>query len=404
MTEPTQRILSFAYRAQTADGSPLSGVIESTDADAARWRLQGIGLRVLELEPVVTLTPAPRPLRGEDFAAFNQQLAQLAAAGLPIERGLRLIAEDMASGRMAESVRRVAAALESGKTLGEAFAEQSAGFPPLYGELLEIGAKTGDLGGVLLGLGRHLEMVQRLRDAMWRAASYPLMVLAGLAILLSGIGWFVAPPFEAIYSEYDSDLPTPTKYVFALGHWMPVIALVAAGLFAVAMAVWTGTKLNRHIRGLVGEVVLRLPLIGPVLRRGVAARWCGVTGLAVGAGIDLPRAMGMAAGAIGLASVEADTRRLIEAVSNGRPMAEGPALGVLPATVAVTMDFAARRGDLATALEMLTGLYERQAEHRMARAVAVIQPALLLVVALLVGIVILAMFLPMIHYPHVTSG
>src|SRR5690349_12342037 len=111
---------SFAYVAQTLQGSPMSGTIDAPNLEAASSQLRDLRLRVIRLDPAEPRRRS-KPLSGEDFNAFNQQLAYLSDAGMPIERGLRLIADDLRHGGLAQSVRDVAAELERGVPLGEAF-------------------------------------------------------------------------------------------------------------------------------------------------------------------------------------------------------------------------------------------------------------------------------------------
>src|SRR5688572_20329653 len=216
MTANPETPLSFAYQAQSDDGRRVTGTIDAFDAGTAILRLQALRLRVMQIEPLKGSLGAPpadqpagaaarprgRALQGDDFAAFNQQLAHLTAAGLPVEAGLRLIAQDMRSGRLAATVRLVADELERGTPLGEAFEKHRARFPALYGQLLEAGVKGGDLSGVLLNLGRHMEMVQRLRSLLWRTVSYPLTVLAALAVVMTFLGLYVIPQFELLFDEF----------------------------------------------------------------------------------------------------------------------------------------------------------------------------------------------------------
>src|SRR5690349_20353657 len=143
---------SFAYIAQTLEGQPMTGTIDAADLDDANKRLADLRLRVIRLDPAQRPVRA-KPLSGEDFAAFNQQLAHLASAGLPIEQGLRLIAEDLHHGGLAQSVREVSEELERGVPLGEAFKRHETQFPPLYGTLIDAGVRTGNLPAVLLNLG-----------------------------------------------------------------------------------------------------------------------------------------------------------------------------------------------------------------------------------------------------------
>src|SRR5215211_1034587 len=111
---------AFAYQAQTADGQTLSGTIDASDAEHAGSLLQALRLRVLEISPAAH-PPRPKALRGDDFVAFNQQQMHLTRAGLPVEHGLKLIAQDMRSGRLAETVRQLAAEMERGTPLDQAF-------------------------------------------------------------------------------------------------------------------------------------------------------------------------------------------------------------------------------------------------------------------------------------------
>ena len=217
---------TFAYIAQTFDGRSMSGTIDAVNVDDAAKRLSDLRLRVIHLDP--TQRPArAKPLSGEDFAAFNQQLAHLSAAGLPIEQGLRLIAEDLRHGGLARSVRDVSAELERGASLGEAFTRHEKQFPPLYGALVDAGVRAGNLPAVLLNLGRHLELVARLRAAVWRAFAYPLTVLCGLLIVLIFLGRFVLPQFQEMYRKWYIELPAITKILFVFARWTPAIIIVA---------------------------------------------------------------------------------------------------------------------------------------------------------------------------------
>src|SRR5213594_3429432 len=136
---------TFSYKAQTVDGGEaLTGTIDAASADQARMRLETLRLRVIELGPAAGTSPAVRPLRGEDFITFNQQLAHLTAAGLPLEHGLRLIAQDMRRGKVTDTIRQIASDLEKGEPLGRAFEKHASQFPVAYGRLIEAGVQTNN--------------------------------------------------------------------------------------------------------------------------------------------------------------------------------------------------------------------------------------------------------------------
>jgi len=398
MVESTA-ITTFAYEAQAEDGEAFNGTLDAVDADEARWKLQALGLRVVRMAPAEDEGAARRrtaALRGDDFLAFNEQLAQLTAAGLPVEQGLRLIARDLRRGSLRRSVQAVADELDRGTPLEQAFEKHASNFPPLYGMLIKVGVETGNLSGALLNLGRHMQLVARLRETLWRAAAYPLMVLIGMVAVVSFIGLWVVPEYQPIFHDMDVLLPPPTELLMSLVQWLPA-TLIALGVLAIGAVVgWSALWGSGWHGWLIDRVILRLPLIGAILRRSVTARWCDAAGLAVSAGIDLPRAMTLAGDAVGLGSVGRDSASMARAIESGASIGESAALRVLPPSVAATIDLASHRGDLPEALRMLATMHERQAEARLATVSAVLQPLFILVLAFIMGFVILALFLPLI--------
>src|ERR1051325_9445380 len=150
MTDAAIPAGTFSFTAQTPDAQAISGTIDASSIEKAGARLSALQLRVLNMEPA-TRPVRTRPLRTEDFLAFNQQLAHLTQAGLPVEQGLKLMAQDLHSGRLAETIRQVAGELEKGVPLGEAFDRHRGRFPSLYGRLIDAGVRAHDQTAVQTG-------------------------------------------------------------------------------------------------------------------------------------------------------------------------------------------------------------------------------------------------------------
>ncbi|HEY8668607.1 MAG TPA: type II secretion system F family protein [Tepidisphaeraceae bacterium] len=401
---------SFAYEAQSARGESMSGTIDAAGVDDARRRLEGMNLRVLEIEPAGK-PPRPRALKGDDFLAFNEQLSQLASAGMPIEQGLRLIAQDMRSRRLSATVNQIAEELERGTSLGEAFEKHHGQFPPLYGKLMEAGVKTGNLPAMLLNLGRHLELVYRMRAMLWRTFAYPIAVFIGLLLILIFLGHVVLPQFAAIYAEMGKDaanrvdwrtgrqispaLPLLTQIVLSMSAFVPALIVLLITLVVVLPIVWRFLRLSGTDRAVIDRFILPLPLLGPVLRRNLVARWCDAMKLAVDAGLDLPAAIALAGDAIGSARLKSDGERLIATMAAG--MWAGEKLRVLPPTVPAAMALAVRQNQLSSTLGTLSGLYQRQAEIRLGVIPAILTPLLLIIIALTIGAVIAAVYFPIVN-------
>jgi type IV pilus assembly protein PilC len=388
---------SYAYQAQTLEGSTLSGTIDAADVDQATRLLQGLRLRIIEIAPTAR-PPRTKPLVGDDFLAFNQQLMHLTRAGLPVEHGLRLIAQDMRSGRLAATVRSLAAEMEKGTPLDQAFAGHAKDFPPLYAQLIAAGVASGNLPGMLLNLGRHIEMVYRLRALLWRALAYPLAVLGGLAMVILFLALFVIPKFEVLFHGVGFKLPAITIMFIDAAQWVPAILIAVAILVIATPIVWRILRASGADRAVVDKVLVPLPLIGSVLWRNMAARWCDAARLAVQAGLDLPRAIELAGDAVASPTLKADGRELISALQSGQPLDRaGDAMLLLPATVPAVIALASQQShDLPTTLGTLSEMYQQQAETRLGTIPGLLTPLLIILVGLVIGTVILALFLPFI--------
>ena len=384
----------FAYEAQTADGLRMSGTVDAQDVGEASRRLMELGLRVVEIAPAQR-APKPRALRASDFAAFNQQLAHLSQAGLPLEHGLRLIAADLRRGRLARTVELVAAELERGTPLAEAFEKHRTHFPTLYGRLVAAGVQAGNLPGVLFNLGRHLELVQRLRETLWRTLTYPIAVLIGLGVVLLLISTFILPQFGDIYADFNLQLPAVTQALISFGHVVPIIAAVVLVLAIGLPLMWLILRQAGRQGGVNDFITRYVPLVGPVMRRSLAARWCDLLRVAVDSGMDLPAGMMLASEATGSPALVRESKKMATQLEAGQPL-EGSRRGILPASIPATIQFASGHHDLPTTLEALAEMSQRHAELRVTAIPAFILPLSVLLIGCGVAFVVIGLFAPMI--------
>ena len=395
---------SFAYQAQTAEGQAVAGTIDASSIEQAQRLLQTLRLRVLEIAPT-RRPPRARPLGGEDFLSFNQQLTHLTAAGLPVEHGLRLIAQDMRTGHLRTTVEQVAAELERGTPLGEAFEKHREKFPPLYARLVSAGVATHNLPGMLLSLGRHMEMVYRLRATLWRVTAYPLMVLVALGLILFFLSWSIIPQFEMIFRDFGTKLPVLTQLMLDAARVMPAV-LIAIGIVILVLPIlWQLARVAGVDRAVLDTVILPLPLVGPVLKRNMIARWCDAVRLGTEAGLDLPRSIELAGEAVASPKLRRDGEEMIGAMQSGRtPDVVVGSTRLLPATVPAAITLAGNTGDLPRTLGTLSDMYQQQAENRLNLLPGLLTPLLILLVAVMIGIVVLGLFLPFISLIQTLTG
>jgi len=395
---------SFAYEAQTQLGQIFRGTLEAVSASDAQARLSALQLRVVSVEAEGEVRPRRgRGLSSDDFLAFNQELAYLTKAGLPVERGLRLIAMDLRSGRLARATEAVAKDLEAGVPMPEAFKRHSDRFPALYGNLMEAGAATGNLPGMLFNLGKHLELMGRLRRDLWRTISYPIVVFAAMSVVLLFISIFVLPRFGDMYSDFRTDLPTLTKWFLAFGRVYPTIFCVGVGLVVAGMLASVLMELAGVSKSFWYMLLLRMPLIGPGLKANLLARWLDAIRLGVEGGMDLPKAMRFATDATGVSGLRREATSLLEILSKGEPL-RGFHGRWIPGTIPAAIDLASAGGDLPGTLQTLTRMHEQQADFRLRAAPTIVTPVLMVVVGGGVVLCIMSLFLPLVRLVQSVSG
>jgi type IV pilus assembly protein PilC len=409
---------SFPYRAKAPDGQEISGTINAASATAARAKLESLGLADIQLEsePASPAAEATRSsaLRGEDFLVFNQQLAQLTGAGLPVEQGLRLVAREMSRSSMQQTLNQVAEELEKGKTLPQAVAAHRNQFPPLYSELIDAGIRAGNLSGILLNLGNHLTLIRRLQAMLWQTLSYPVIVIVGFFAVLYFILVQLVPRWEPIlggvsgqefwvraggtYHQSQFEIPVITQILFTVSNFVssiPSVVVIAIAGITVFLA-WAFLHLAGRDGRLAERLILPLPLVGIVLRRNLVSRWCHAVALAVDAGMDLPGAIKLADDATASPQLQSDGTSLIAALSAGRPLSAADHPKVIPGTVIAAIEASADRPDLALTLRGLSQMYQQQAELRVNAIQAILTPIVLLFVGLFIGGLMFAMFEPLL--------
>ncbi|HXE55746.1 MAG TPA: type II secretion system F family protein, partial [Tepidisphaeraceae bacterium] len=253
--------------------------------------------------------------------------------------------------------------------------------------------KSGDLSAVLLGLGRHMELVRRLREVLWRAVSYPLFVLIAMGFLLSFLGMVVSPRFQEVYAGLKMELPPITQAMFAVSRAAPVLLGLLLAVVILGPIVWRILQWLGYSNVVVERLVLPLPVVGPVLRANLAARWCDAVRLGAQAGFDLPAAIELAQDATRSGRLAQDGKAMIDALASGKPLTEATTR-VLPATIPATIQFASEYHDLVPTLQSLSEMYQRQADLRLNAIPEILTPLLVILMALLIGFVLIALLAP----------
>lgn len=383
---------TFEYEALSGGGRLMTGTLEAMSTTEAGEQLREMGLHVRALKQTRAARPAGAISRGE-FLLFNQQLAGIAEAGIPLERSLRELADDVTSARMRRLILEVADDLESGKTIEEAFERRKRNFPPLYGRILAAGIKTGRLSEMLNSLNRHLETARQTRRIVFEASCYPAVVLALCLAVATFMFAMIVPQFEVLLESLQA-MPTQLAAgVFAVSRNLQWIWFGIGAFLAAAVALKIGLAQSAAGRRATQRAAMNLPVLGRIYRNSLLARLADAMAALVSSGVDMPTCLRLGASATGSEVLRCECEAMARRVESGQRLyAAGADCKVIPRLFLYSMEWGSDRGELADNLYGLSEMHAEQARTNQARLRAVMMPVLLLVVGAVVGLTAACLF------------
>ncbi len=395
----------FHYLACDAAGTDRSGEVEAAGPAEAGERVRRLGLMPRAIAPVRRGWPAwsggPRSrVTAQDRAVFTRALGTLVQAGLPLVRGLDLLARQERNPALRAAAAAVAADVRAGLPFSEALAAHPRLFDRLQVDLVRAGETAGALGEVLERLARFEERRAALTGRVRAALAYPVVVLTVAAVVVAGLLGFVVPRFQQIFADLLRGAPLPplTQAVVAAGAFVRehVGVLVLAAVAGAAAVRWAAGTV---VGGRVAErLTLALPVLGPLLLRARVARCTRTLGTLLGAGVPILDALRLARGTAGSPRLEAALAGIEERVRGGSAVAAAfAASGAFPAAVASLLEVGEETGRLAAMLTRVAEMHEEEVDAAVAGLGSLVEPLLIVGLAGVVGTIVVALFLPIVR-------
>ena len=390
---------TFEYNALTSAGRLMKGTIEASSRDEADEMLKQMQLVVNSIEKAKLKKPKTAIGRSE-FVLFNQQLASITKAGIPLERGLRELAGDVSSRSMRTLVNAIADELEAGVSIEEAFEKRQKHFPPLYGRILKAGVETGRMSEMLTSLNRHLDMANQTRRIIFEAMCYPAVILTLAAVIITGVFLFIIPQFGEILAEMTdgAHLPVITRLFLNMAQnvipfWI-VVGLIIAAIVAL-FAMLSTSPAGRRFRE---SLLLKVPVIGRVYHSSMLSRMAEAMAIMVAAGCDMPAALRLSSGATGSEKLILESEAIAGQLEQGANILEaGQFCKTIPGLFVYSVQLGSQRNELQDNLYSLGQMYAEQARCGQARLQAILLPVMLIGVGGVLAMTVLAMFTPMIQ-------
>lgn len=394
---------TFVYTAVAQSGREDSGSLEAGSRAAAVERILDLGLHPVSIEESRGASESPanriarrRRVSPAQVEAFTRELANLLAAGVPLSRALHLLSREAAQAAARKQWAAIHDDVVGGTSLADALAKWPRTFPPVYVAMVQAG-ETGGFLDVVLGQiadfrSRELELKGKVKAAL----VYPLVlaVLAGL-VLVFLLTYFI-PRFSGIFAEFGGALPWLTRAIVSASQFVVDYGVIAVILVVLAAVAWQRAMAAEASRRTLERATLAMPVLGGVLGRFALVRFCRVLGALLGAGVPLTAALRVAQAAVGNVTLADAVTRAIEQVQRGIPLARSLAGSpeLFPASVVEMVAVGEESGRLDKELVRLATAYEAELDRRLRMLVALAEPALLFVMAAVIGTVVIGMLLP----------
>ena len=389
--------VEFNWRGTDAQGQAAEGEISAASLALARARLrqQGIQPRRLRRKPKPWLGNRNR-IRPEDIAVFTRQLATMVRSAIPLVRSLNVMAGSTGNPALRGLIHKLRDDVAGGNGLADSLARHPTQFDSLYRALVAAGESSGTLETMLDRLASYREKSQRLKAKVRKALTYPVAVVAVAIVVTALLLTRVVPTFAETFAGFNAELPGFTLFVLrlsdlAVAHWPTVLAtsLATAGLL-----VWLPRRSPRAA-ALGQRAVLRLPVIGPLLRHAALARIARTLATLYRAGAPLTDALESVAESAGNVVYAGAVRAIGEDVRNGQSLTGAVrAAGLFPPMFEQLVGIGEESGALDDMLDRCAVFFEEDVESRVDRLTALLEPFIMAVLGLLVGGLMIAMYLP----------
>ncbi|MCC0004995.1 MAG: type II secretion system F family protein [Methylobacteriaceae bacterium] len=380
----------FQYTALSQTGEIVTGSIEADSRDDLTRRIEYLGLIPIEGErrgaPVISGVSFGARASAEDVTIMIADLALLLKTGARIHDALDLMSKDASAGRLRPTLSKVAAAVASGDSFADALARHPAFFAPMYVALCRAGESSGSLDTVLETLAAERQRAEALRRRLLDALRYPAFILAAAGMVLLFFLIAVLPQFESVLRDFNARID-PVLALFlsisaGLRAHLNIVALATAAL--IALVWWASTR--RELRSAFVDALGRIPLFGRVLEYRRAALFCRNLGLLLTSGVGLAPALRIIVDIMASTGKSDAWTRTVDFVRHGGKLSQAlMETGALPQMAVRTLRLGEESGRLPMVLGRIADFYEAKLQRSLDRIVAVVGPASIIAIALVVG-------------------
>ena len=392
----TKKETQFLWEGKDKRGNKVKGKSLAVNEQSLRADLRRQGVAPTRVKTQSNAFRSGGKVSNEDIAIFSRQLATMMAAGIPMVQAFEIIGNGHEKPAMQKLVLDIKSNIEGGSTLHESLAKFPLHFDDLFVNLVEAGEQAGALESLLDKIATYKEKTEALKKKIKKALFYPTAVLAVAVIVSVILLIFVIPQFEELFKGFGAELPAFTQMVVNLSRfvqhrgWMLAI-VIGGGLYAFFYFL----KRSRKMQLFFDRLLLKMPIIGPILVKAAIARFARTLSTMFAAGVPLVEAMQSVAGATGNIVYEEAVLRMKDEVATGQRLQRAMEnTGLFPNMVVQMIAVGEESGSLDTMSSKVAEFYEAEVDNAVDSMSSLLEPLIMAILGVLVGGMVIAMYLP----------
>ncbi|MBN1477007.1 type II secretion system F family protein [Candidatus Sumerlaeota bacterium] len=392
---------TFSYRAKDRKGAPIEGVMDAESPSAVTSRLQTMGYFPLSVQEVgrrrreISALGALRRPRVGDLASMYRQMSDLLGSGITLVRALTTVAEQTPNEQLRAILEQINADVSGGDSMAQAMAKHPKVFPRLQCSMVRAGEAGGMLPNVLERLADFAEQEEELRSKIWSAMAYPLVMMAAGAVAIVVLITVVIPRIIKIFEDIDQALPGITVFLIWVidtvqAYWWAILGVIAV----LVVGFWNLVRTDEG-RLLVDRFLLRTPVLGTVILKREVAKFARTLGALIKNGVTILSALEIVIDVMSNQVIRREVEQIPLDVTQGEGISRTlQGSKIFPPVVVNMIAVGEETGHLDDALLRIADSYERQVDRSVKTLTSLIEPLIIVAMAVVVGFLVIAMLLP----------
>ena len=396
---------SYKYTAVSASGEEVQGMVEAVDQLEATSKIRQQYNMILTIEEfrgkglmgILNMDIGGARLDPKAFTLMCSQFSTILSAGIPIARAVKLIGDKTTDKYLRKLLKSVAEDVEAGRTVSASFEDHGAQILPVtFCETLKAGEEAGDLAGAFESFYRHFDKQTKMGAKVRSAMMYPMFVLCVAVVVVIILMVKVVPTFTAIFEELETNLPLPTRILIGTSEFFHDNILIIVLVIGVLIAAFMFYKKSPKGAMNVAKLQLKLPVFGNITELNAASLFANTMATMIGSGLPMTKAVAITGQVMTNALFKEKVLGMVGRIEEGRTVVDSMREAqVMPDILTDMVGVGEETGEMKHTLDVVSAYYDNELEQAITRAIAMLEPALLIFIAVIAGFIVISIYMAM---------